>query len=541
MENIKYILYARKSSESEDRQVLSIESQIEELKKLAEKEDLEILEIIHESKSAKEPGRPGFNEMIKKIDKGIANGILCWKLDRLARNAVDGGTIIWRLQNGILKEIRTVERKYLPNDNVLMMYVELGMANQFIKDLSINTKRGLRKKCELGYKPGLAPLGYINDKISSRGNRGYFPDPERLPIIRKIFQTLATGLYTPKEVYKMAVNEWGLTNRNGKKLSISKFYALLRTPDYYGEFEYPEGSGNWYKGSYEPAIDKETWLLVQNILNKKGFKKQRKFIHLFRGLLKCGECGAVLTSYEKIKINKKGEVRKYVYYECSTKKNYPKLCRQKPIREEALENEILKLLSNVYIPKEIHEWAINALKEKQRKNREERKKTLAHYQKEYSIVINQIDRLILMKSKREITDDEFERNIKALRERKEVIENVLRKQEYEDDRWIDYALDYINIISKIKEAYLEGDLATKRTILKCIGSEFIVKDKQFFIKLEPVFEVRIKNSFGVLMEYGIFEPAENSKNVEFNKDSEVEGENYSSLLRGQDSNLRHPG
>jgi DNA invertase Pin-like site-specific DNA recombinase len=93
------------------------------------------------------------------------------------------------------------------------------MATQFIRDLSVNTKRGLKKKCEKGYKPGLAPLGYLNNKYSPKGEHDYFPDPERFPIIQRIFKTLATGLYTPAEVYKTAIKEWGLTGRNGKPIS----------------------------------------------------------------------------------------------------------------------------------------------------------------------------------------------------------------------------------------------------------------------------------------------------------------------------------
>ena len=131
-EKIKYLLYARKSSESEDRQVASIKSQIDVLTEMAKKEGLKIIDIISEAKSAKAPGRSEFNEMLARIHKGEAQGIICWKLDRLARNPVDGGSINWMLQEGVIKHIKTHERSYYPTDNVLMMSVEFGMANQFI-------------------------------------------------------------------------------------------------------------------------------------------------------------------------------------------------------------------------------------------------------------------------------------------------------------------------------------------------------------------------------------------------------------------------
>ena len=160
-QSIKYFIYCRKSSEAEDRQVLSIESQENELKGLAKKSNLTVLKVLKEAQSAKAPGRPVFNQMLQEIQQGKAQGIVCWKLDRLARNPIDGGQILWFLQQGIIKHIKTFDRDYFPSDNVLMMSVEFGMANQFILDLSQNTKRGLRAKVEKGWLPGVSPPGYI--------------------------------------------------------------------------------------------------------------------------------------------------------------------------------------------------------------------------------------------------------------------------------------------------------------------------------------------------------------------------------------------
>ena len=134
----KYILYARKSTESEDRQVLSIDSQISELKALAEREGLTIVCVMQESRSAKQLGRPVFADMMARIARGEASGILCWKLDRLARNFIDGGQVIEMIQRGVVQHIRSFERSYYPEDNVLLMAVELGMANQFSRDLAVN-------------------------------------------------------------------------------------------------------------------------------------------------------------------------------------------------------------------------------------------------------------------------------------------------------------------------------------------------------------------------------------------------------------------
>ena len=160
---LKYFLYARKSTDVEDKQILSIEAQLAELRELAKRENLHITEEFIEKRSAKIPGRPIFNEMMKKIQAGEAQGIVCWKIDRLSRNPVDSGKIQWLLQQGIIQHIQTHSQSHYPNDNVLMMSVELGMANEYVRQLSENTARGLKHKAREGYFPGLAPLGYINN------------------------------------------------------------------------------------------------------------------------------------------------------------------------------------------------------------------------------------------------------------------------------------------------------------------------------------------------------------------------------------------
>lgn len=160
---MQYFLYARKSTDVEDKQILSIEAQLAELREIAKRENLSIAEEFIEKRSAKKPGRPVFGDMMARIQRGEAQGIICWKLDRLARNPVDDGLVRWSLQQATIQRIATPEKSYFPPDNVLLMSVEFGMANQYVRDLAANTARGLRQKVRRGEYPGLAPLGYLND------------------------------------------------------------------------------------------------------------------------------------------------------------------------------------------------------------------------------------------------------------------------------------------------------------------------------------------------------------------------------------------
>lgn len=302
----KYFVYARKSSEAEDKQVASIDAQIEELTKLARSENLKIVEMFSEAQSAKAPGRPIFNDMVQRIYNREAQGVICWKLDRLARNPVDGGTINWMLQQGAIQHIRSFERSYFPTDNVLMMSVEFGMANQFVRDLSVNVKRGLRKKVSDGWLPGIAPAGYLNTPDREKGYKVIVEDPERFPLVRRMWDLILTGNFTAPRIHQMAIKEWGYRTvqrrrEGGKPISRSAIYKLFSNPFYYGYFEFPAGSGNWVKGRHKPMITEEEYQRVQSILGKRGKPAPKRHLFAFTGLMRCGSCQIEYHSRDKNK------------------------------------------------------------------------------------------------------------------------------------------------------------------------------------------------------------------------------------------------
>ncbi|MEA1963455.1 MAG: recombinase family protein [Patescibacteria group bacterium] len=161
----KFFIYARKSTDSEDRQVRNIGDQISELKELAKKENLEIVDTIVEKQTAKKPGRPLFADMLKRIEAGEAVGILAWHPDRLARNSVDGGQIIYLVDTGIIKELKFPTFWFDPTpQGKFMLSIAFGQSKYYIDNLSENIKRGHRQKLKNGLWPQMAPLGYLNDK-----------------------------------------------------------------------------------------------------------------------------------------------------------------------------------------------------------------------------------------------------------------------------------------------------------------------------------------------------------------------------------------
>ena len=481
-EKIKYFLYARKSSEAEDRQVASIGSQIDELTKVAERDNLEIIATFSESQSAKAPGRPVFNKMIDKIHKGEAQGIICWKLDRLARNPVDGGSINWMLQQGIIKHIKTYERSYYPTDNVLMMSVEFGMANQFIRDLSQNTKRGLRAKAERGWYPTFASVGYMHNPLKKKGEKEIIKDPERFNLVRKMFDLMLTGNYTPPKILEIATNKWGLRNRNGKKIARSTIYRIFADPFYYGKFEYPKNSGNWYQGKHEPMITEEEYNRIQTLLGRDNIIHPKKYTFPFRGLIRCGECGAMITAEKKIKKCKNGNIHHYVYYHCTKRKN-PK-CTQGCIEEKELERQIAELLSKIEIPPEFHDWAMEQLQEETKRESKDRNKILNKHQKEYNDCLKEIDGIISMRARKELDEENYKRRMSFLTKEKARLYELLQDTDNRVNAQLEVAEKFFTLARDAKKEFETGDPEKQKIILSSLGSNLLLKDKKLHISIE---------------------------------------------------------
>ncbi len=341
---MKYCLYARKSSESDERQAMSIDSQLNEMRALAENKGLNIVCELQESHSAKESGqRPVYNQLLKGLREDEYNAVLTWAPDRLSRNAGDLGSIVDLMDQGKLLHIHTYSQTFTnnPNEKFLLMIL-CSQAKLENDNKSVNVKRGIRSKCEMGWRPGTAPLGYINRAFG--GINDIIPDPERSEIITEMFYKASQG-WSGRRL-KQWLDEKDITTRNGKTIPLSSILAMLINPFYYGTFQYPEGPGNsWYKGAHKPLISKELFDQVQQSRGVyKGQWGSKSFA--FKGLLKCGKCGGEFTAQEKIKTLKTGEYKRHVYYNCNHKVD-PK-CTEPYINQDNLRILLLEFIEKNY-------------------------------------------------------------------------------------------------------------------------------------------------------------------------------------------------
>jgi DNA invertase Pin-like site-specific DNA recombinase len=516
---IKYFLYARKSSESEDRQVQSIDDQVNRLKKLASDLNLDIKKIYTEAKSAKKPNnRPVFDEMIKRIENGEANGILCWHLNRLTRNPIDSGKLSWLLQQGIIKSIQTIERQYLPTDNVLLFNVETGQANQYILDLSRDTKRGMLKKLNAGWQTGVASLGYLNDKE----NKIIIKDPERFNLVRKMWDLMLTGNYTPPKILDIANNEWGFRTRKFKRigggpLSRSGIYKIFTSLFYAG---IAKNAGVQYRGAHEPMITLEEYDRVQMLLGRKGKPRPKHHEFAFTGSIRCGVCGCLYTAETKQKLLKSGEIHEHTYYHCTRRTTKIKCDQRYNIRAEDLDLMIEKEIEKYTILPEFLEWALEGLNKKNDTEIEDRTKVYEMQHKNLVEAQKELDELTKMRYRQLIDDETFIREKNTLTSQIAQMEESLRETETRAEKWLELTEKTFVFATYARAAFLRANkmgkagLELKKEILMAIGKTPIIKDKM--LTIEPnEWLVPIKNEYPALeAEYLRLEPNKMPINTE---------------------------
>jgi site-specific DNA recombinase len=345
---VKYCLYARKSTEQEDKQVLSIDSQIKEMEKMAAADNLEIVVVKKESHSAKEAGqRPVFNEIVEELKQGKYNGILTWAPDRIARNAGDLGRIVDLMDQKKLVEIRTYGQKFMntPNDKFMLMI--LGSQAKLENDNKvINVKRGLRTRAAMGLRPSMAPTGYLNSKNKDEKCQ-VIVDSLRAPVIKQMFEKVANENYSGRKIFKW-LKEIEFKNKNGKYVTLGNIYRMLRMTFYYGIFEYPEGSGEWYTGKHIPIISQSLFEAVQEKIKvdkKKAYGREFAFTRM----LHCAYCESGITAEEKIKELKDGGSNAHVYYRCTKVKN--RECPNESVKESILIDEIMPIIDKMSMDK----------------------------------------------------------------------------------------------------------------------------------------------------------------------------------------------
>jgi site-specific DNA recombinase len=488
----KYILYARKSTDSEDKQIQSLDDQIKSMKLVAKTEGLKIVDTIKESKSAKSPyQRQKFDGMIEKIKNGEANAILCYQIDRLSRNPTENGLLQQLLQDGIIKHIKAIDRSYKSDDNSMQFSIDSTMSNEYVRELIRKVTRGSYSKADKGWLPGKPAIGYLNGRVRGQEiKKVIIADPERFAVVRKLWDMALTGTYTVAQITRIADRELGLRQPlrekiGGNPLSYSAAYAMFRNPFYMGKVRY---GGQLIDGKHTPMVTEEEFNKVQSIFNT-GYTtrpKDKEYTFIFRGMLRCGDCGFAVTTQRKVKQLKDGSESVNIYCHCTgRRKGYA--CSQKSIytREDNFVEQVKDRLSRFTIDPDFYQLAIEALAEENDDVIAQQEAVSSNQDKSIERKKKEIQGLQRMRYRGECPDDDFyDSEMKHLEADLKGLLKARTKSEVASRDWRKLANETFTFARYAKDDFESDDLEKQQVVMKKLSQNLTVLDGK--IQFTPV-------------------------------------------------------
>jgi len=469
----KYFLYARKSSEDDDKQVMSIEAQLFELREFARKENLQILEEFTESKSAKKPGREKFSEMMSRIESMDGAGILAWHPDRLARNSIDGGRIIYAVDTTKIISLRFPTFWFEPTpQGLFMLQVAFGQSKYYSDNLSQNINRGIRQKLRRGEWLTHAPFGYVNNVKT----RNIDPDPVKAKIIVRAFKEYAKGTHGVESIAQFFALH-GVTTRRGTPLGKASVHRMLSNKSYLGLTKHYK---EYFPGSFLPILSRDLFEAVQKRLAERGRPRKTKVGHNFpfTGLFRCGECDSMITA--QWCTNRFGT--KYRYYRC-TKKNGK--CTQEYLREDRLVSQLKEQLQKISLPDEWTDWMTKQTDEWE-KDEKSSSGTLLAELKEYERETEQkLGGLVSLYLDGDIPKENYLAKKNELLKEKVSLNEKLKSARAERKNWVEPLREWILDIKKATQLTSSDNFFEIRDYFKKIGTNPVLREKSASISFCP--------------------------------------------------------
>ncbi len=469
--HFRYFAYCRKSTDEKEKQILSIDQQIDELKEFAVRENLEIVEFFTEAKTAKEPGRKIFDNLLKLVENGFADGIITWHPDRLARNSIDGGKIIYLLDTGELKDLKfpTFWFQNTPQGK-FMLNIAFGQSKYYVDNLSENVKRGLHFKAKRGEWPGFAPFGYKND----RNTRTLVLEPNETKLVKIIFRDFASGKFNTMKEIRDHLFRCGVKLKDGRPLHYNQIRKMLTRNFYYGVFTY---AGILYEAKHPPLITKDLFDKVQLRLNSLYNTQPKKHEFDFTGLLKCKECGCAITAETHRKYYKKtNRVANYIYYRCTKK---VKDCSQSYINEEQCDLQLREIVWKSGLSSSWHTGFCDLLK----KDEVEAKGNITHELASLTISLEAVEkklsRLLELYLDESINPDDYQLKKVQLLEKKLNLKSNIEKVKREGGAWLEPLKHFIEeAANAARIARGKKNGKELKFFAQKVGSNYLLEDKR---------------------------------------------------------------
>ena len=456
------VIYARVSSDEQEKEGYSIPAQLKLLHEYAASEGFSVAEEYVDVETAKQPGRPGFKAMVEFFEKEAktpaeqrCRTVLVEKTDRLYRNLKDYVTIDdLGIDIHFVKE-NTVVSPDSHSSEKFMHLIKVGMAKNYVDNLGEEVRKGMREKAEQGIWPSRAPTGYRNID-GPNGKRIIEPDPEAAPLVTKMFEWYATGRYSLKDVAKMAVKAG--FNFGRKDNLAANVYTILRNRIYYGDFKF---KGKVYRGIHTPLITRELWEKVQRVLRDRGTRKPRRVKHdfAFSGLISCGHCGCALV----------GEIKKgrYIYYHCT---GYKGKCPEPYVREEVLEERFTDILRTLRFDAEILEWVTQALRESHGDERRFHEESVNRLKSEHTKLQKRIEAMYIDKLDGRVDAAFYDRKTAEWREEQREILRAIDRHDEANKSYLDEGVLILELAERAVELFEKQEPSEKRRLLDFVLS-----------------------------------------------------------------------
>ena len=476
-------IYCRKSSEDKERQILSLDDQERTCKELAKDKGFAVLGVYKESKSAKRPDhRPEFTAMVERVSKGEVKHILCWKADRLCRNAKEGGTLIDHVDyNGMLIVTPTMD---YDRNNSTFLFIEFGMATKFSKDLSDNVKRGMNTKVQNGWRPGSAPLGYLNDPVRPKGQKEVLPDPNRFNLCRSWWELMLTGNETVASSLEK-ISALGLkSKRTGKPVSRTEAFRFFRNIFYAGLFDY---NGERFNGKHTPMVTLDEYQRVQDIIDGRAKIHQFTNDFYFMKTLRCGECGSAITCDRKLKKYKNGTSQTFIYARCVKKKGP---CSQQYLNAIEVEKQVIAFIDSLEIKPSFVTWVRKNLRRRNEREFEFERGQKSKLTKRIDAILVEKKSLYGMKIEGLISEEDYQKEKSRL-----LVEEKQTKETIANDGladWTNVMEEVLAFLANVTKIFHSYDTEAKRMVLRILGSNLELKDR--------IVRINAKNAFVYIKE-----------------------------------------
>ena len=492
-QQLRYIAYVRKSEERKERQELSHQAQIANIKK--DFPDLNIVKWIEpESKSAFKPGRPLFDEMISMIEQDKADGIVAWHPNRLSRNEIDSAKITYMLR-GKLKDLKFCSYTFNNSaEGIMMLQMVMNQSQYESSKQGRDVKRGMEQKATNGERPGQVPQGYIKvpildeqgvlmknkDKIITKTQN----DSDRYDLVKKMWSMLLSGVYNAPQIRRIANEEWHFTTRKTRKmggnpLTQSMIYKIFNNPFYAGWITH---NGELHEGGHEAMITLEEFDYAQTLLGKKGKPRQGIYQYAFAGLIKCGVCGCSVVSKTRVKFIKSLNASKVYTYHYCTRKSEKRPCNQSKYTPlDVIDKQIDEELGKYTILPEFRDMALKILQRNNKAEVKERNQVYQSCQKRRDAIQSQLDKLVDMLTRGLLDEDEYTEQRNRLKIERSGIDDQLRNTEARTDNWMELTEKAFDFATYARVRFQDGDIMTKRDILMTLGENLTLLDGKLII------------------------------------------------------------